>query len=88
MEQIQLAISVNVISAVLIGEYLVAGLMSLVGTQGVIVNLLINSAIAIFFELIVSRKITKELREQLQLLKTMADGKGEDLRLLLMNCGH
>lgn len=75
--KIQVAISVNIILAVLIGEYIVVGILGLTGTQGVIVNLVINSAIALVYGLMVSRAITRPLKNQILMVQQMAQGEGD-----------
>jgi methyl-accepting chemotaxis protein len=83
--KIQIAIAVNVILAILVGEYLISGVMGFSGTQGVLVNLALNSSIAAGFGLLVSRAITRPLRDQLDLLETIADGNGDLTQRLVSN---
>ncbi len=75
--KIQLAISVNIVLAILVGEYLVVGMMGLSGTKGVLVNLLINSTIAFVYGLVVSRAITQPLQQVLTILKGISSGHGD-----------
>lgn len=74
--KIQLAISFNVVLAIVMGD-IVVGVFDLQGWSGTMVNLVFNSIIAFFFGLIVSRAITRPLRVQLELLKQMSDGQGD-----------
>jgi len=83
--KIQIAIAVNVILAILVGEYLIMGVLGFSGTQGVLVNLALNSSIAAGFGLLVSRAITRPLRDQLDLLETIADGNGDLTQRLVSN---
>lgn len=75
--KIQLAISFNVILAILIGEYILNKILHVEGLTAILVNLGINSIIAFFFGLFVSRAITRPLHSQVQMLEEMSTGKGD-----------
>lgn len=75
--KIQLAISFNVVLAILIGEYIVYKILHFEGLLSILVNLLINSAIAYFFGLFVSRAITRPLYSQVKILEEMSSGRGD-----------
>ncbi len=75
--KIQIAISTNVVLAILIGEYIILQGFNLSGTVGILINLFINSIIAFIYGLFVSRAITKPLRDQVDMLKRMNSGAGD-----------
>ena len=74
--KIQLAIATNVILAILLGEFIVTRILGLSGIEGIFANLAINGVIAFVYGLIVSRAITRPLVEVLDVLKVLAQGKG------------
>ena len=75
--KIQLAISINVILAILIGEYLINDMLHFTGIFATLINLIINSIIAYFFGLVVSRAITQPLQLQVKMLEDMNTGRGD-----------
>ena len=75
--KIQLAIATNVILAILLGEFIVTQALGLDGGVGIAVNLAINGAIAFTYGLVVSRAITKPLKEVVTVLHILAQGKGD-----------
>ncbi len=83
--KIQLAISGNVIFAIIIGKLVVEIWLDLYGISGMLLNLLVNSAIAFMYGLIVSRAITNPLKEQVHLLSDMSRGAGDLTQRLTKN---
>jgi len=75
--KIQLAIATNVILAILLGEFIVTRILGLSGIEGIFANLAINGVIAFVYGLLVSRAITRPLVEVLDVLKVLAQGKGD-----------
>ena len=84
--KIQLAIGTNVILAILIGEFIVTQTLGLSGLTGIAANLAINGVIAFVYGLIVSRAITRPLREVVNVLKVLAQGKGDLTHHLKPQC--
>ncbi len=72
--KIQLAISTNVLLAILFGEYIVMQALGLTGAAGLLVNLVLNSVIAFCYGFVVSRRIVKPLKEQVDMLQKMSTG--------------
>jgi len=75
--KIQLAIAINVILAILLGEFIVTQALGLSGGAGIAANLVINGVIAFAYGLIVSRAITKPLKEVVNVLHMLSQGKGD-----------
>ncbi|MFC1602952.1 methyl-accepting chemotaxis protein [Pseudomonadota bacterium] len=75
--KIQLAIATNVILAILLGEFIVTQTLGLSGTTGMAANLAINGVIAFVYGLIVSRAITRPLKEVVTVLQMLSQGKGD-----------
>jgi len=74
--KIQLAIATNVVLAILLGEFIVTRILGLSGLEGIFANLAINGVIAFVYGLLVSRAITRPLVEVLEVIKMLAQGKG------------
>lgn len=83
--KIQLAISFNVVLAIIIGEYVLDKYLHVEGLKATLANLGINSIIAYFFGLFVSRAITRPLHSQVQMLEEMSTGKGDLTQRLKKN---
>ena len=75
--KIHLAIFVNVILAILIGEYLVLRVLDLSGAVGISVNIAFNCAVAFFYGRFVSRRITQPLRRVSGMLEDINEGHGD-----------
>ncbi len=75
--KIQLAIGVNVILAILIGEFFISRGMQLSGTTGVLINLGINSSIAFIYGYFASRAITRPLKDAAGALQKLAEEEGD-----------
>jgi methyl-accepting chemotaxis protein len=75
--KIQLAIGVNVILAILIGEFVVTRALGLTGMTGMIVNLAINSVIAFLYGYIASRAISRPLKNAAGALQKLAEEEGD-----------
>lgn len=75
--KIQLAINFNVVLAILIGEYILNKILHVEGLTATLVNLGINSIIAFFFGLFVSRAIIRPLHSQVKMLEEMSSGRGD-----------
>lgn len=72
--KIQVAIGINVLLAILVGEFIVTRTFQFTGTIGLLSNLLINGTIAFAFGVIVSRLITGPLTKTANHLKNIAEG--------------
>ena len=84
--KIQLAIGINVLMAILLGEYLVHGLLGLQGKAGITTNIVMNLLICGVYGFIVSRAITHPLNKMKNVVKDMAAGEGDlTLRLEIRN---
>ena len=84
--KIQLAIGVNVLLAILLGDYIVYGLFGLQGPIGVIINIVMNLVICGIYGFIVSRAITRPINKMKDLMQDMAEGEGDlTLRLKINN---
>ena len=80
--KIQLAIGVNVVLAILLGEYFVYDLLGFDGATGTAINIMMNLVICGGYGFIVSRAITRPINEIKMLMQDMAAGEG-DLTLRL-----
>lgn len=75
--KIQLAIFLNVLLAIIIGEYLVKGLFHIDGVWRISINIVINCTIAGIYGYFVSRAITRPIVGVVQSLKTISQGEGD-----------
>jgi methyl-accepting chemotaxis protein len=83
--KIQLAIGVNVILAILIGEFVISRGLELTGTTGILINLVINSSIAFIYGYFVSRAITRPLKNAAGALQKLAKEEGDLSTRLTIN---
>jgi len=83
--KIQLAIGVNVILAILIGEFVITRGLQLSGSTGMLINLAINSAIATLYGYLVSRAITRPLKNAADALKKLSEEEGDLSTCLTVN---
>jgi methyl-accepting chemotaxis protein len=83
--KIQLAILCNVVLAIIIGKLVVEIWLDMYGLSGMVLNLLVNSAIAFMYGLLVSRAITNPLKQQVNLLSDMSQGAGDLTQRLTKN---
>ena len=75
--KIQLAIATNVILAIIIGEFVINHALGLSGATRIVANLMVNGVIAFIFGLVVSRAITRPLKDVVNVLHVLAQGKGD-----------
>ena len=75
--KIQLAIGVNVLLAIFLGEYIVYGLFGLQGLYGLMTNILINLFICGVYGYFVARAITRPLNKMKSIMQDMAQGEGD-----------
>ena len=75
--KIQLAIAINVVLGILLGEYIVYGLLKVNGTAGLAVNLAMNLTICLIYGYFVSRAIVRPLRSATLVMKDIAEGDGD-----------
>ena len=75
--KIQLAIAINVVLGIFLGQYIVHGLMDIQGGKGLIVNIGLNLAICIVYGFFVSRAIIKPLRSATLVMQDIAEGEGD-----------
>ncbi|ALP52227.1 hypothetical protein Tel_03175 [Candidatus Tenderia electrophaga] len=76
--KIQLAIAINVILAIILGEFVVRELLGFTHPlEAIAANLLLNGVIAFIYGLIVSRAITRPLKKVVEVLQVLASGDGD-----------
>ena len=75
--KIQLAIAINVVLGILLGEFIVYDLMNIDGTTGLVVNLAMNLTICLIYGYVVSRAIVKPLHSATLVMKDLAEGDGD-----------
>ena len=85
--KIHLAIFVNVILAIMLGEYLVTHLLGLSGITGILVNLGVNSILAFLYGRFVSRAITRPIHRVTDMLEDINTGQGDLTKRLSIETG-
>lgn len=80
--KIQLAIAINVVLGIFLGQYIVHGLMDIQGVTGLSVNIGMNLVICIIYGYFVSRAIIKPLRSATLVMQDIAEGDGDLTRRL------
>ena len=76
--KIQLAIAINVILAIILGEFVIRELLGFNNPlEAIAANLVLNGVIAFGYGLIVSRAITRPLKKVVEVLHVLARGNGD-----------
>ncbi|MFO7603556.1 MAG: methyl-accepting chemotaxis protein [Gammaproteobacteria bacterium] len=75
--KIQLAIAVNVVLAIVLGQYLVHGWLDLQGGVGLVVNLGLNLSICLLYGFVVARTLVQPLRRASQVMRNIAEAEGD-----------
>lgn len=75
--KIQLAIAINVVLGIFLGQYIVHDLMGISGKSGLFVNVGMNLGICIIYGYFVSRAIIQPLRSATLVMQDIAEGEGD-----------
>ena len=75
--KIQLAIAINVVLGIFLGQYIVHGIMDIQGGSGLLINIGMNLVICIIYGYFVSRAIIKPLRSATLVMQDIAEGDGD-----------
>lgn len=76
--KIQLAIAINVILAIMLGEFVIRELLGFTAPlEAITANLILNGVIAFIYGLVVSRAITRPLKRVVGVLQVLAQGNGD-----------
>ena len=80
--KIQLAIAINVVLGIVLGQYIVHEWMHIQGGMGLLINIGMNLVICVIYGYIVSRAILKPLRSATLVMQDIAAGEGDLTRRL------